>query len=68
MNKDPKSPDAIIYTDSDFTKKEEGLIPSRLLMIGFIYCHFSDAESHANDMWFLVNPKLNEHINKASIK
>jgi hypothetical protein len=68
MLKDPKFPDAIIYNDANFTRKGDSILPQKLLIIGYLYCHFSDAEEHANDMWLLINPRLNENITKASVK
>jgi hypothetical protein len=30
----------------------------KLLLIGYLYCSYSDAKTHINDMWLLLNPKL----------
>ena len=67
MEKDDLSTDSIIYNDESFVKIDEFYDPFKLLLIGFLYCHYSDAETHASDMWLLLNPKLYDRIEKEKV-
>ncbi len=51
-----------IYKDGDFCFSYEKFDPFKLLLIGFLYCQYSDAETHASDMWLLINPKLFDKV------
>lgn len=64
----PNSLETVIYGDTEFTLHQGNYEPYKLLLIGFLYCNFSDAQTHAADMWLLVNPKLFDTVNKSVIK
>ena len=57
-----------IYKDGDFCFSYEKFGPLKLLLIGFLYCQYSDAETHASDMWLLINPKLFDKVKKEKVE
>ena len=64
----PKSYETLIYGDTNFSLHQGNYDPYKLLLVGFLYCTFSDVETHASDMWLLINPKLYDTISKTTVK
>lgn len=67
MRRNPTSIDYLIYNDPDFTMQDGSYDPYRLLLIGYVYCWYSDLDTHINDMWFLINPQLEETVSKDKV-
>lgn len=67
MNRSTNSIEYMIYNDPEFTFQNQGYDPYKLTLIGYVYCWYSDLETHINDMWFLINPKLDDTIKKDKI-
>lgn len=63
-----KSQEYVIYGDEKLVCHQGTYDPYKLLVIGFLYCQFSDAENHSFDLWLLANPKLHDTISKDKVK
>eukprot|EP00347_Sterkiella_histriomuscorum_P000032 403377442 len=68
MLNNSKSQEYVIYGDPNFTYSQGEYFPQKLLMIGFLYCQYSDDDTHADDMWLLINPKLDDHISREKVR
>ena len=67
MMKDKNALDNFFYKDEGFTWKDGEYDPTRLMFVGFLFCHYEDAETHQGDMWLLLNPQNNDTVNKHEI-
>ena len=68
MEKNYASAEYKIYGDEDLTFEMGEYLTEKLLLIGFLYCHFTDREQHAQDLWLLINPGCNDTIPIGKIK
>lgn len=44
--------------------------PVRLLLTGYLYCHYNkdDDEAHLVDLWLLLNPRMLETVDREQVK
>ncbi len=64
----PNSEEAVILMDEQFVFKKGMWSPFKLQLIGFLYCQFSDERTHLQDLWLLLNPKLNPSVPRSRIR
>lgn len=39
----------------------------KLLLIGYLYCGYTDKDSHKSDLWFYLNPKGEPYVQKTEV-
>ena len=67
MKANPKSPWAIAYLDKEFAFKDGRHQVDQLILIGWLLCmHWSD-KTQSIELWHIVNPELNETVDKTAI-
>ena len=57
MENNASSEEALIFKDGKFCYQERtgSYDPYRVILIGFLYCPFTDKDTHASDLWLLLN-------------
>ena len=67
MNNNKNSAYHIVYKDEKFFFTEKRHNVPNLLRLGFLLCSHYSPESQALEMWHIINPKLEEFINKQTV-
>ena len=62
------SPHAVVYKDENFFFIEKRHTVYNLLKLGFLLCRFENNEDQELEMWHLINPMLNETVNKRTVE
>ncbi|CDW81119.1 UNKNOWN [Stylonychia lemnae] len=68
MEKNYQSVEYKVYGDEEFAFEMGEYLTEKLLLIGYLYCHYGDPEQHQSDLWLLVNPACNETVPKTKIR
>jgi hypothetical protein len=62
-----KSDAHFIIRDEEFAYKHQHYDPHELLLIGFLYCQYSDPQTHLHDLWLIVCPKFEDKVPRKRI-
>lgn len=58
----------MVLRDNLFAYVNGSYDAEKLLVIGFLYCTFPDNEQQQQDLWALVNPKVEHTVSKQRVR